>query len=167
MGLFLLSIIVAVIFAGYFIFEIGYDIINFFVGILFGLVVGVLVFLVGVLPAFLLHSEPVDPHKTEIYSIKDNSTTKGSFVLGSGTVDEDRYFYYVVEENGFKSVDKAKVEDSKMKEGSIEQPYVVTYEMQFRSAFARFFYGKYTGEKSYEFYLPENTITTDYKIDLE
>ncbi|MEC0683313.1 hypothetical protein P8888_09830 [Bacillus haynesii] len=167
MGLIFTSIIVAVIFAGYYIFEIGYDIIDFFVGILFGLMAGALAFLIGLLPAFFLQSESVVLHKTEIHSIKDVSTTEGSFVLGSGTVKEDQYFYYVVEENGFKSVDKAKVKDSKMKEGDIEQPYVVTYEMQFKSAIARFFYGKYTGEKSYEFYLPENTITTDYKIDLE
>jgi len=167
MGLIFASIIVAVIFAGYYIFEIGYDIIDFFVGILFGLMAGALAFLIGFLPAFFLQSESVAPHKTEIQSIKDVSTTEGSFVLGSGTVKEDQYFYYVVEENGFKSVDKAKVKDSKIKEGNIKQPYVVTYEMQFKSAIARFFYGKYTGEKTYEFYLPENTITTDYKIDLE
>lgn len=167
MGLLLLSIIIAAIIAGYFIFEVGYGIVDFLNGILFGLVVGVVVFFVGMFPLSLLQREPVDPHKTEIYSIKDNSTTKGSFILGSGTVDEDRYFYYVVEENGFKSVYKTKVEESKMKEGDIKQPYVLTYEMQYKSAFARFLYGKYTGEKSYEFYLPENTITTDYKIDLE
>ncbi|TWJ39176.1 hypothetical protein CHCC5027_2655 [Bacillus paralicheniformis] len=167
MGLLWLSIIAAVIIAGYFIFEIGYGIVGFLNGILFGLTVGVVVFFVGLFPASLLQSEPIDPHKTNIYSIKDNSATKGSFVLGSGTVDEDQYLYYVVEENGFKSVYKTKVEELKMKEGDVEQPYVVTYEMQFKSAIARFFYGKYTGEKSYEFYLPENTITTDYKIDLE
>ena len=167
MGLVLLSIIVAAIIAGYNIVESDYDLVGFLFGIPIGLLVGALVFLVGVLPTSLLHREPVDPHKTEIYSIKDSSRVQGRFVLGSGTVKEDQYFYYVVEENGFKSVDKAKVKDSKMKEGDIKQPYVVTYEMQFKSAIARFFYGKYTGEKTYEFYLPENTITTDYKIDLE
>jgi len=167
MGLLVASTIVSVIFTGYIMFKFGYDIVDFCFGIPLGLLVGVLVFLVGLLPTFILQSEPIDPHKTEIYSIKDSSRVQGRFVLGSGTVKEDQYFYYVVEKNGFKSVDKAKVENSKMKEGDVEQPYVVTYEMQFKSAIARFFYGKYTGEKSYEFYLPENTITTDYKIDLE
>lgn len=167
MGLVLLSIIVAMVIVGYIIVEFGYDIVVFLCGIPLGLLVGVLVFTVGLLPTFILQSEPIDPHKTEIYSIKDSSRVQGRFVLGSGTVKEDQYFYYVVEKNGFKSVDKAKVENSKMKEGDVEQPYVVTYEMQFKSAIARFFYGKYTGEKSYEFYLPENTITTEYKIDLE
>ncbi|MGL3988396.1 hypothetical protein ACSHMG_19015 [Bacillus [licheniformis] CMCC 63516] len=168
MGILILSIIVAVIFAGAFISDMwGFGPIECILGILFGSAVGALVFVIGFIPAFFLQDEPVNPHKTEIYSIKDNSNTKGSFILGSGAVDEEQYFYYVVEKDSFKSVDKAKVKDSKMKEGDIEQPYVVTYEMQFKSAIARFFYGKYTGEKTYEFYLPENTITTDYKIDLE
>ncbi|WHM14867.1 hypothetical protein [Bacillus velezensis] len=112
-------------------------------------------------------TKTVDPHKAEIYSIKDNAKTSGSFVLGSGAVGEKQYLYFVKEKDGFKTVSKAAVEDSKMKEGKYAKPYVLTYDVQFKSAFARFFYGKSTGFEAYEFYLPEDTITTEYKIDLE
>ncbi|MED4579071.1 hypothetical protein P9480_09945 [Bacillus atrophaeus] len=143
------------------------EFIDYVMGIFFGLIAAVVVLLIALIPSFCIETKPVNPHKTEIYSIKDNAETSGSFVLGSGTVDEKQYLYFVKEKDGFKTVSKAAVEDSKMKEGKYAKPYVLTYDVQFKSSFARFFYGKSTGYEEYEFYLPEDTITTEYKIDLE
>ncbi|MCY9008351.1 hypothetical protein MOE50_04960 [Bacillus inaquosorum] len=143
------------------------EFIDYLFGAFFGLIAALAVLLIAVIPSFYVETKAVNPHKTEIYSIKDNAKTSGSFVLGSGTVDEEQYFYFVKEKDGFKTVSKAAVEDSKMKEGKYAKPYVLTYDVQFKSAFARFFYGKSTGYEAYEFYLPEDTITTEYKIDLE
>lgn len=168
MGLLILLILVAATVSTLFICNAYYpEFIDYLIGIFFGLIAALVVLLVAVIPAFYVETKTVNPHKTEIYSIKDNAKTSGSFVLGSGTVDEKQYFYFVKEKDGFKTVSKAAVEDSKMKEGKYAKPYVLTYDVQFKSSFARFFYGENTGYEEYEFYLPEDTITTEYKIDLE
>lgn len=169
MGIFILSLLVAVLVA-IVVIKDTYGYVEFFdvlLGIFMGILIGAVVFVFAAIPSFFLETKTVEPHKTEIYSIKDNAKTSGSFVLGSGTVDEKQYLYFVEEKAGFKTVSKASVEDSKMKEGSYEKPYVLTYDVQYKSSIARFFYGKSTGLNTYEFYLPENTITTDYKIDME
>ncbi|MFL6977062.1 hypothetical protein R7M47_05305 [Bacillus inaquosorum] len=168
MGIGILVCLVAVAVLVIFVCNTNYpEFIDYLFGSLFGLLASLVVFLIAVIPSFSAETEMVNPHKTEIYSIKDNAKTSGSFVLGSGTVDEKQYFYFVKEKDGFKTVSKAAVEDSKIKEGKYTKPYVLTYDVQFKSAFARFFYGKSTGAEAYEFYLPEDTITTEYKIDLE
>lgn len=140
---------------------------EYVVAILFGVLFGVVASLIAYIPAIYAEMHAVDPVKTEVYSLKDTSEASGRFVLGSGTVQEVPYFYYVVEKDGFKSIDKAVIGASKIREGSYKKPYVLTYDVQYKSAIARFFYGKSTGLNTYEFYLPENTITTDYKIDME
>ncbi|WP_434786882.1 hypothetical protein [Bacillus velezensis] len=169
MGIIILSLIVTVVVAILAIKDSWYfiDFFDVLGGIFIGILCGVGVFLIAAVPSFFIETKTVDPHKAEIYSIKDSAKTSGSFVLGSGTVDEKQYLYFVKEKDGFKTVSKAAVEDSKMKEGEYAKPYVLTYDVQFKSAFARFFYGKSTGFEAYEFYLPEDTITTEYKIDLE
>ncbi|MEX5835853.1 hypothetical protein D070_13405 [Bacillus velezensis] len=168
MGLTILSIAVAIGVAIFIIKSVGCgEFIDYVFGVFIGIIFGICTLLVLFLPAFFIQTVPTNPHKTEIYSIKDRSKTSGSFVLGSGTVDEEQYFYYVTEKDGFKTISKAPVEDSKMREGSYKQPYVITYDRQFKSSFARFFYGTGAVGSSYEFHLPKDTITTEYKIDLE
>lgn len=135
--------------------------------LIFGIIGGAIVALIACIPMNFAEMHAVDPVKTEVYSLKDTSETSGRFVLGSGTAQEVPYFYYVVEKDGFKSIDKAVIGASKIREGTYEKPYVLTYDVQYKSAIARFFYGKSTGLNTYEFYLPEDTITTDYKIDME
>ncbi|MCR9040819.1 hypothetical protein QRX25_14850 [Bacillus sp. L381] len=168
MGLYILACLVSVTVFIIFVCNAHYPgFIEYLFGAFFGVVAAVVVFLIAVIPSFCIETKPVNPHKTEIYSIKDNAKTSGSFVLGSGSINEKQYFYFVKEKDGFKTVSKTAVEDSKMKEGKYANPYVLTYDMEYKSPFARFFYGKEAPGESYEFYLPEDTITTEYKIDLE
>lgn len=119
----------------------------------------------------LLFSTSVDynsPNQVDIYAIKDSTEIEGSFSLGTGQVSGEQYYYFVTKtDNDFKKVDKVKVNHSVMKEGDYVQPYVIQYPKEFDSAFARIMYGKYSGYYFYEFYLPNDTITTDYNIDLE
>lgn len=132
-----------------------------------GILAGLIAVCIALIPGFFLPTHPAAPVKTEVSSLKDTSETSGRFVLGSGTASAEPYFYYAVEKDGFTTINKAKILSSKIREGSYENPYVLTYDVQYKSAIARFFYGNSTGLNTYEFYLPENTITTDYKIDME
>ncbi|MDH5159857.1 hypothetical protein [Heyndrickxia oleronia] len=144
------------------------DFMEWFLCSLLGLIVGMTTLVVGIIPGLIADTSPVSPQKQAIYAIKDNNESHGSFALGFGSVDEEQYYYYVVEDaSGFKTIKKSEVDESKIKEENIDQPYVLIYEQRFDSALARFMYGKYSGYNTYEFHVPKNTVTTEYNIDLE
>jgi hypothetical protein len=110
---------------------------------------------------------PVKVSEQKIYALKDNSQTNGSFFLGSGTIDEEQYFFYVIDTEKGKRIEKQLADESYVVETNNETPKVVTYERRYKSAFARFMYGDTNGNYEYRFYVPKNTITTDFTIDLE
>ncbi|MCY9057878.1 hypothetical protein MOE81_08050 [Bacillus inaquosorum] len=93
----------------------------------------------------------------------------GNFVLGSGIIDDTQYFYFVSEKEGFKSVHKVKAEASRVKEGDYKTPYVKKYGYEYTNKLVRFMFGDSPPFKdsSYDFFLPKNTVTKEYKIDLE
>ncbi|CAM3635988.1 hypothetical protein [Mesobacillus zeae] len=144
------------------------DFVEWLLSVVLGLCIGAGSLAIGIIPAFVASTTPANPIEVEIYAIKDNSEVQGQFSLGYGSVDEEQYYYYVTESNdGFKKIAKAEVDNSALKEESIDNPYVVVYENKFDSAFMRFMYGDYNGSNTYEFHVPNNTITTDYNVDLE
>lgn len=169
-GLIITFVVVSIGFAVCLLGSLGYayvDFLDYLAAGFFGMLAGLLAVCIVLIPGFFLPTHSVDPVKTEVSSLKDTSESSGRFVLGSGTASAEPYFYYAVEKDGFTTINKAEILSSKIREGSYEKPYVLTYDVQFKSAIARFFYGKSTGKNTYEFYLPEDTITTDYKIDME
>lgn len=143
------------------------DFIDCVAALFLGVIGGAIVVLIACIPMNFAEIHTAEPVKTEVSSLKDTSETSGRFVLGSGTASAEPYFYYAIEKDGFTTINKAEILSSKIREGSYAKPYVLTYDVQYKSPIARFFYGKSTGLNTYEFYLPENTITTDYKIDME
>ncbi|KQL18830.1 hypothetical protein [Cytobacillus solani] len=169
MGLIILAVIVGTAAAVLLAIEIHADSFGeWFVSAMLGFMIGLLTLLLGILPSFVYDTSPATPSKQEIHAIKDNNEVHGNFALGFGSVDEEQYYYYVIEDvEGFKSIEKTKVSKSKIKEDANDQPYILTYKHRFNSAFARFMYGEYSGSYSYEIHVPKNTITTEFNIDLE
>ncbi|MCP9298347.1 hypothetical protein [Bacillus halotolerans] len=130
----------------------------------------VVLFFAGLIAVFF----PFDNHavlqeKVNVYSIKDSSNVSGNFVLGSGIIDDTQYFYFVSEKEGFKSVHKVKAEASRVKEGDYKTPYVKKYGYEYTNKLVRFMFGDSPPfkDRSYDFFLPEHTVTQEYKIDLE
>ncbi|EWH19973.1 hypothetical protein [Bacillus haynesii] len=139
--------------------------------IIVGVVVDIVLLLIvgAIVCANLFDTHKVLEERISIYSIKDTSNISGQFVLGSGTVNEQQYFYFVSEKEGFKSVDKVSTDSSRIKEGNYKKPYMKKYKYEYDNKFVRFMLGKtvFIKENSYDFYLPENTVTQEYKVDLE
>lgn len=169
MGLLLLGILAAIVATILLGMTAGADdFVEWLLSGVLGLFIGAGAIAIGIIPAFAASTTPANPIEVGIYAIKDNSEVQGQFSLGYGSVDEEQYYYYVTEsKDGFKKIAKAEVDNSALKEESIENPYVVVYENRFDSSFMRFMYGDYNGSKTYEFHVPNNTITTNYNVDLE
>ncbi|MFT4400556.1 hypothetical protein ACMX2I_11020 [Bacillus sp. SW14] len=140
---------------------------SLFCGIVAAIVTLFCVGLIGVICPF--DNRAVLQEKTNVYSIKDSSNVSGNFVLGSGIIDDTQYFYFVSEKQGFKSVHKVKAEASRVKEGDYKTPYVKKYDYEYENKFVRFMFGESPlfKDSSYDFFLPEHTVTQEYKVDLE
>lgn len=112
-------------------------------------------------------THPEYNHSKDIYSVADGSEVKGAFTLGTGSVDEKQYFYFVKSDGAGKRIDKIEVDATVIYEMDKEKPKIEFYDERYTSAFARFMFGEYSGSHSYKLFVPENTITKEYNIDLE
>jgi hypothetical protein len=137
-------------------------------GFLKGLFLGLIIFIFLIVIGINCKTEPVETTKQNIYALKDNTEIHGSFSLGFGTVDDEQYYYYVTKDaQGFKKICKLKTSESVIKEENISQPYIQKREYRYKSSFARFMFGEYSGVVTYEFHVPKRTVTTQYKVDLQ
>lgn len=106
--------------------------------------------------------------KTEdikIIALKDNQNVSGSFYIFGGYVDENLYYYYATEtELGYKT-EKLKAENAYIKYTN-ETPRIETYKVEFVRDSLNWF-GIPLGKDRHIIYCPENTITTEFNIDLE
>ena len=110
---------------------------------------------------------------TPLYALKDNSNLSGTFFLGSGSVDETDYYYYVIREEGkgyyvqkkainnYIYLDYLNSEDCEY-----DEPCLVYYHNQWDNKILRFF--AWSPENWYTFYVPEGSIIENYyEVDLE
>lgn len=101
------------------------------------------------------------PYATEkIVSLNDNNLTNGKFYLRSGYIEEDLYYQYIVQLNngGFKA--------NKVKSANATLFYDTdNYRVEWYTKTRSWLY--FEDEVTYvEIYIPEESITTDYSIDL-
>lgn len=74
----------------------------------------------------------VEYEKTEIYSIGNEVGIEGHFVLGSGSIESEMYyFYYVGGQNGGIIIDKVKAENVEIIEQDIENAYIISGYMDY------------------------------------
>ncbi|MGM9987597.1 MAG: hypothetical protein ACI35O_10260 [Bacillaceae bacterium] len=119
----------------------------------------------------LFEYEIYEKEKIDIYAIKDNTEINGQFALGFGNVNEESYFYYIEEDNGFKLVKKIPTAESKLKEENVDQPHIIKYGSRYKSNFAKWLFGEeftllFEGYK-YELHVPKDTVTTEFDVNLE
>lgn len=166
-------------------------------GFLFGLIIdgdfflGVLGSLIGFLSAALIsmiicglvipivadaagatHSiEKVDV--APLYALKDNSNLSGTFFLGTGSVDETDYYYYIIKEEGKGyCVNKLSTSNSvyldylNLENCEYDEPCLVYYYDEWDSKALRFF--AWSPPNWHTFYVPEGSIIENYyEVDLE
>lgn len=102
------------------------------------------------------------PYRTEyIYSLQDNNMTEERIYLRSGYFREDLYYQYLVKAaNGGMIANKVKADNAMVFE-SDTTPRIEHYKVRKRFLFLK-------DEKDIvKIYVPENSISNDFEIDLE
>lgn len=108
-----------------------------------------------------------------LYALKDNSNISGSFFLGTGSIDEDDYYYYITREEGKGySVNKMStggftyLEYLSAEDCEYDEPCLVYYYDEWESRTLRFF--AWSPFNWHTFYIPEGSIIENYyEVDLE
>lgn len=104
----------------------------------------------------------------EIMSLNDVHEISGNFVLGSGNIDGNfyYYFYYKTDDN-FIKLDKINSKDTKIRYVS-SNPSIEIYKWKSAKNFKNMFSFSFPSsiDDRYILNIPENTIVKDYKIDL-
>lgn len=117
--------------------------------------------------AFTASGEPYKSKTYEISALKDNSNVSGQSFIGTGFISENQYYFYMTETEKGKKMNKVRINDAYLNEGDYV-PYVDVYSYRYKSKLARWLYGE-NKDENYEFvfFIPEDTITTEFNIDME
>lgn len=102
---------------------------------------------------------------TQIVALKDNQNTNGNFYIMGGYVNEDLYYYYATEtEFGYKT-EKIKANHAYVKYTDGET-HIEEYKGDFKNDIA-YLFGYPVYDRRYIIYCPDDTVTNEFKIDLE
>lgn len=145
--------------------KIGYT----FMSLLTGFIASLFILLVasGIFGCFLDDADySYDlSYSTKIVALKDNQNISGSYFVFSGYVDEKLYYYYAKEtEFGYKT-EKIAADECYIKYTD-DTPKLETYTSNFKNEIFYWFAGPLVDSRTI-IYCPENTITTEFNIDLE
>ncbi len=89
-------------------------------------------------------------YEQNIYSLEDNLSTSGSFVLGAGSIDTDMYYFYYTKNdmNGFKL-------------NKINSDFVIIYQDTNKP------YINCKNNIDCDLHIPKNTIKIKYNLDMK
>lgn len=144
--------------------KIGYSIGGLLVGLIAGIVISLVVNFVAL---FSFDTEQVYSHSEELYALKDNSKTKGSFFLGTGNVKSDTEYYFMTKRKKGIQMDSVSSSSTYLNEKDGVKPKIKYYKEQFKNKKVTKWFGDYWGSKEYIITIPKNSITTEFKVDLE
>lgn len=146
--------------------EIIYStIVSIFLSILVFLIIGAVVY--GISETFV-SEEDVVTEKTEtqkLISLEDKSVAQGRFILGTGKINNDDYYYYVAEKDKGYKTDKVSIDNCYIRYTN-DNPRIEKY---FGKTFKNWFMWIYAmpAKRYYIIYVPEGTIIMNYCIDLK
>lgn len=142
---------------------------GFFCGVISGIsgsIIGFAAwFLVGgIIGCFLPTVEVVEEH--ELYTLSDSSSVEGENYLFAGYIDEKMVYRYMIDTERGKQIEEEKADNVYIKEGNYP-PAVKIHRMKLKKDWYNWFAHALFVEDYYvEFFVPENTVTGKYKIDL-
>ena len=103
----------------------------------------------------------------EISALNDNITASGSFYLGSGRVDGEMKYFYVEETNKGKTVDSISADNVYIVESNTEKPRIEKWQEKWENeSLVWLSLCDGTNVIEYKIYIPENSFTTDFNVDL-
>ena len=130
-----------------------------------GFIIGLLLFFIvgGAVGDDLATKEIVEEYK--ICALNDSSNIEGVDYLFSGYINENMVYRYVIETDKGKHIEELDADRGYIKEGDYE-PMVKYHYYDFEKDWHRWFAYRMFTESYYEFYVPKNTVTTEYNVDL-
>lgn len=155
-------VIIAVLIAGYFTFRRNGDFTQGFGSLFVSLMV------LGCIYPFVLvstgHSVRSEPQVLSAF--KDSTEVAGSFFLGSGTIDGDPVYKYVVKNEQTGEVQIKTIDESSVRLFETDEaPRVVTTYTQANSPWI--ILGSFTYNTEYEIYIPKGSVISEFEVDLE
>lgn len=151
-------------------FIIGFCDDGFFFGIvdsIMGLMVGFLLYFTvgGIIGCGLDIKEIVE--EQELCALKDTTSIEGQKYLFSGYIDENLVCRYIVSTERGKHIEELNTENVYINEGNYK-PIVKTHNVQLAKDWYYWFaHDAFVDGYYVEFFVPENTVTTEYNIDLQ
>ena len=139
------------------------------VTLIFSTVIGLLSSLLFLIPNTFIPKEEKEyssvSHK--IVALKDTKESKGSFILGSGYIDEELYYYYFEETSEGLKKRKLRASDCYIKYD--DNPRVIEYT---HTGYKKAYHYIYATPEVihvtyYVIYVPKGSITNEFKVDLE
>lgn len=136
-----------------------------FMGCLLGFCIGFILwfFIGGLIGAGLPMVEVVE--EQEICALNDSTSVEGASYLFSGYIDKDLVCRYVINTERGKHIEEVDTDNVYIKEGDYT-PTVKIHRYKFKKEWYYWFAHDIFAEYYVEFFVPENTITSEYNIDL-
>lgn len=138
--------------------------------LILGIFISCIPLIIGVDIADCSSQVPLDepPVETELIALKDGSAASGSFFLGTGSIDEKLYYYYLEETPKGIQSKKLAAGDNVYLHYTVENtpPTLKTIKTRPESDFI-YFLGSWLTFEEYHFYVPHSAVTNEVMIDLE
>lgn len=131
-----------------------------------GLLIGASIMALCSIPANLFADttyETVDSF--EISALNDNVSTHGKFFLGTGSMKEEMRYYFIEDTESGKHINSIPAKNAYIHESNSETPRMEKQKSVWVSDWINWFCIK-PDDIQYHIYIPENSVTTDFNIDL-
>nr|WP_156736357.1 hypothetical protein [Mycobacterium sp. E3298] len=140
------------------------------ISVLSGLIGALIALLPMLVAAMLIHSfndqEEYIKEEIPMVALKDNVGVSGRFFLGSGSVDDEMKYYYMVQSDKGMQIQSVSAEKSYLIETDKEQPVIKITDKRFKNKnLERWFPSWESGDTT--IYVPKGSIDYNYKVDLQ
>ena len=103
----------------------------------------------------------------ELYALQDGNEISGSFFLGSGRIDEEMHYVYIVKEDRGKQMQTLKIDTNDIYlNDNVDTPTLDIYSKDFKYGWI-YWFAMPSGDCEYVFNIPPDSIDYEYNIDLK
>ena len=103
----------------------------------------------------------------ELYALQDNNEISGSFFLGSGRIDEEMYYVYIIKEDKGKQIQTLEIDANEIYfNDSTDTPTLDIYSKDFKYKWM-YWFAMPSWDCEYIFNIPPDSIDYKYNIDLK
>ena len=103
----------------------------------------------------------------ELYALQDGNEISGSFFLGSGRIDEEMHYVYIVKEDRGKQMQTLKIDTNYIYlNDNVDTPTLDIYSKDFKYKWM-YWFAMPSGDCEYVFNIPPDSIDYEYNIDLK